>query len=56
MRNNLFREFAGSLVRITDEDGNEIGTGTLDENGMVHGVIDGVEYTQQLTHLVVGEE
>lgn len=53
---DLFRQFAGSRVSITDGDGNEIGTGILDEHGIVRGTIDGVEYVQQLTHLRVGEE
>lgn len=53
---DLFREFAGSLVRITDESGKEIGIGKLDENGVVHAVIDGEPYTQQLSHLIVGED
>lgn len=55
-RDRLFREFAGCLVRITDEDGAEIGIGKLDENGVVHAVIDGEPYTQQLTHLTMGPE
>jgi hypothetical protein len=52
---DLFREFAGCLVRITDDSGNEIGIGKLDENGVVHAVIDGVEYTQQLSNLEMGD-
>jgi hypothetical protein len=52
----MFQEFAGSLVRITDDSGNEIAVGKLDENGVVHAVIDGEPYMQQLTHLVIGEE
>lgn len=55
-RRDLFQEFAGSLVRITDDSGNEIAIGKLDENGMVHAVIDGEPYTQQLSHLVIAED
>lgn len=52
----LFRQFAGSKVSITDDSGNQIAIGTMDENGLVRAVIDGEEYTQQLTHLTVGDE
>ena len=53
---DLFAQFEGCLVSITDDEGNEIGQGTLDRHGMVRGVIDGVEYTQQLTHLTTGDD
>lgn len=53
---DLLHEFAGSLVEITDEFGNKIGTGRLDHEGVVHAVLDGVEYTQELSHLTMGDE
>jgi hypothetical protein len=53
---DLFRQFAGCKVRITDDSGDEIAIGTMDENGLVHAVIDGEEYTQQLTHLTMGDD
>lgn len=56
IRPDLLAQFAGSLVEITDENGVRIGVGRLDDEGVVHAVIDGVEYKQQLSHLVAGEE
>ena len=53
---DLLREFAGSLVRITDDSGNEIGVGRLDEEGVVRGTIDGVDYVQKLSRLVVEDD
>jgi hypothetical protein len=53
---DLFRQFAGCKVDVTDENGNRIAVGTMDEHGLVQYEIDGVEHTQQLTRLVVGEE
>jgi hypothetical protein len=52
----LFRQFAGCKVDVTDEAGNSIAVGTMDEHGLIRYEIDGVEHTKQLSHLVVGEE
>lgn len=52
----LLRDFAGCLVRITDDDGNEIGVGRLGEDGVVRATIDGKEYTKKLTGLVIGDD
>lgn len=52
----MFAQFEGAVVSITDEHGNEIGQGRLDANGVVHGEIDGVPYSKQLSGLVVRGE
>lgn len=53
---DLFRQFAGCKINVTDDDGNQIAIGTMDEHGLVRFVIDGEEYTEQLTHLTVGDD
>lgn len=52
----MFQDFAGTMVRINDESGKEIGVGTLDEYGIVRGIVADVEYVYQLSRLVIGEE